>query len=86
MEINGDTFTESGDYMQTLVNAAGCDSIVNLQVSILSNSSSNLSFEDCEPITLNDETYTESGDFTQTLVNAVGCDSIISISILIHRL
>ncbi len=67
----------------TLVNAAGCDSIVTVTVSALPTSASTLAASACPG-----STYTYAGvslavgqtqDFT--LVNAAGCDSIVTVTV-----
>jgi len=81
--LNNQTYTASGTYVQTLTNAAGCDSIINLQLTINNSTSSLLNFSECSPFILNNQTYTASGVYTQNLQNAVGCDSTITINLTI---
>ncbi len=80
--LNGQTYTTSGTYTQTLVNTAGCDSIITLNLTIL-NSVNTLTTSACNSYTLNGQTYTTSGTYTQTLVNTAGCDSIITLNLTI---
>lgn len=83
--LNNQVYTLSGTYVQTLPNAnsVGCDSIINLQLTINSASSSILNFTDCSPFVLNNQTYNVSGTYTQVIQNAVGCDSTITINLTI---
>lgn len=83
--LNNQTYTASGTYVQTLANAnaAGCDSIINLQLTINNSTSSVLNFSECSPFILNNQTYTASGVYTQNLQNVVGCDSTITINLTI---
>ena len=82
--LNGQTYTTSGTYTQTLVNTAGCDSIITLNLTIL-NSVNTLTTSACNSYTLNGQTYTTSGTYTQTLVNTAGCDSTITLNLTINK-
>jgi PKD repeat protein len=67
----------------TLINAAGCDSIVTVTVSALPTSASTLAVKACPGGTYTyagvDLAVGQSQDFT--LVNAVGCDSIVTVTV-----
>jgi hypothetical protein len=76
---NGQTLTQSGNYTFQGQTLSGCDSVVTLQLTILSNTQSNLQFSQCIPLTLNGQTYNQSGTYQQTLPNQLGCDSILNI-------
>lgn len=83
--VNGQTYTTSGAYTQTLTaaNAAGCDSIITINAIIKNPTSSSLTVSNCSSYTLNGTTYTSSGVYTQTLTNAVGCDSTLTLNLSI---
>jgi len=84
--FGGNTLTASGIYMDTLVNANGCDSIVTLHLEIL-NSQSMTSITECGSYTwINGNTYTNSGTITDTLINMYGCDSIVTLNLTINSL
>ncbi len=76
---NGQVITQSGNYTFQGQTLSGCDSIVTLQLSILSNTQTNLQFSQCVPLTLNGQTYTQSGTYQQILTSNLGCDSILNI-------
>ncbi|MBO7651810.1 MAG: carboxypeptidase-like regulatory domain-containing protein, partial [Bacteroidales bacterium] len=82
-EWNGTTYTETGEYTQTLQNAEGCDSVVTLRLTI--NHSSTGEFTDlmCAgvPYTYGGETFNEAGTYTVTLINSVGCDSVVTLTL-----
>ncbi|OGS78382.1 MAG: hypothetical protein A3D31_15590 [Candidatus Fluviicola riflensis] len=84
---NNMTYTASGSYNDTLVNAAGCDSIITLNLTINVPTTSGLSASACETYTWseNNMTYTASGNYNDTLVNAAGCDSIITLNLTINQ-
>ena len=83
--LNNQTYTTSGTYVQTLANAnaAGCDSIINLNLTINNANSSTLNITNCGPYTLNNQTYSASGSYTQLTQNVAGCDSTITLNLTI---
>jgi hypothetical protein len=83
--LNNQTYTTSGTYVQTLTNAnaAGCDSIINLSLTINNANTSTLNITNCGPYTLNNQTYSASGTYTQLTQNVAGCDSTITLNLSI---
>ena len=81
---NGMTYTTSGVYMDTIPNAAGCDSIITLNLTI-GGSSSSESVTVCESYTWaqNGMTYTSSGMYSDTLTDVNGCDSILVLNLTV---
>ncbi len=84
---NGQTYTSSGFYSTTLVNAAGCDSTATLNLVILQPSASTETVASCDNYTwsANGQTYTSSGTYTETLTNAAGCDSVVTLDLTINN-
>lgn len=80
-------WTESGTYLDTLINAAGCDSIITVQLTIHNSTTAEISVTACENYDSPDglETWTVSGTYMDTLVNAIGCDSVITIQLTIFN-
>jgi hypothetical protein len=64
----------------------GCDSIVNLQLTILHSSAGSEVVETCFSYTTPDgeETYDESGTYTFVVPNAAGCDSVVTLDLSIE--
>lgn len=85
--LNSTTYTTSGTYQQVLpgANAAGCDSTINLTLTVKQPSVNNMTVSACNSYTLNSTTYTTSGNYQQVLpaANAVGCDSTINLNLTI---
>lgn len=81
-----ETYTASGVYYDTLPNAAGCDSIITIDLTI-NNTTSSITESACDTYTVpsGDETYSSSGNYNDTIPNAVGCDSIITIDLTINE-
>jgi hypothetical protein len=82
---NGMTYNASGLYIDTIPAAGGCDSIVTLDLTINTPSSSSSSEFSCGSYVWaqNGMTYTASGVYTDTIPNASGCDSIITLNLTI---
>ena len=84
--IDGKTYTESNNTATyALTNAAGCDSIVTLGLTILKSSTGVDIQTACDSFTwIDGKTYTESNNSaTYTLVNAAGCDSTVSLDLTV---
>uniref|UniRef100_UPI0031377AFF T9SS type A sorting domain-containing protein n=1 Tax=Fluviicola taffensis TaxID=191579 RepID=UPI0031377AFF len=82
---HGTTYSTSGAYTWTGTNAAGCDSIVTLNLTITQPSTSTLSETECGSYSWHGTTYTTSGAYTWTGTNAAGCDSIVTLNLTITQ-
>lgn len=78
-------YFNSGSYMDTILNVSGCDSILNIQLTINQNTSDSLIIEACDTLHLNGFVYTETGTYYQQLTNSQGCDSLITVIATIIR-
>ena len=80
------TWTESGVYNDTLVNAGGCDSVLTINLTILDVSESFITENACDSYISPSGLYewTETGIYTDTLINDLGCDSIITIDLTVN--
>lgn len=78
-----ETYTTSGIYRDTIPNAALCDSIITINLTIKNNTTSTISPTACGSYTVpsGDETYFTGGTYHDTIPNAVNCDSIITINL-----
>ena len=85
--LDGNTYTSSNNSATiTLTNAAGCDSVVTLDLTI-NNATTGVDVQTaCDSYTwLDGNTYTSSNNSaTITLTNAVGCDSIVTLDLTIN--
>lgn len=76
------TWNNSGVYNDTIPNAAGCDSIITINLTINKPSFSNFSVKLCNGQYISPSgkyTWSISGNYLDTVSNYWGCDSIISI-------
>lgn len=84
--IHCQTFSNSGTYTVFLPNAAGCDSILTLNLTINSGgTTTNLSASACGSYTWQGNTYTSSGVYRDTLTASNGCDSILIMQLTIRQ-
>jgi hypothetical protein len=82
--IDGNLYTESTDGPTfTLTNAAGCDSVVTLHLTITNTDHTDYTDVACDSYTWHGTTYTESGDYTSYQTNVSGCDSIVTLHLTI---
>ena len=87
--IDGNTFIFSNNLATyTLINAAGCDSVVTLDLTIINSNSVNDVQTACNSYTwIDGNTYTSSNNTaTYTLTNMSGCDSIVTLDLTIDSL
>lgn len=68
-----------------LNNIAGCDSLINLSLSVLPNSFSTLQQSICdgEVYSFNGQNITNAGSYNKILVSANGCDSTVTLNLTI---
>ncbi len=83
---NNQIYTESGQYTFQTSNAAGCDSIATLNLTITQTSSGSETITECNSFTwnANNQTYTSSGQYSAVLTNSVGCDSTVTLNLTIN--
>lgn len=79
----GLTYNTSGLYRDTIANAAGCDSVITLNLTINMPSTETVTATGCGSYTwaLNGQNYTTSGSYTHTIQNSVGCDSVVTLNL-----
>lgn len=82
---DGNIYNLSGNYIATIPNTSGCDSIITINLTRLQNTSSTISPISCGPYTAPDgQIYTTGGNYTAIIPNVAGCDSTISINLTIN--
>lgn len=83
-----ETYTTSGVYRDTLINAVGCDSLITIDLTILQPTSGTDIQTSCNSfVWIDGNTYTETVDtVTYTLTNTAGCDSVVTLDLTIDFL
>ncbi|MFK7785401.1 MAG: T9SS type A sorting domain-containing protein, partial [Crocinitomicaceae bacterium] len=81
--LNGNSYASSGIYIATIPNAAGCDSVVTLNLTIINSTSSTEIVSTCDSYLWPQTgiTYTASGSYPITVSNSIGCDSLITLEL-----
>ncbi|MDB4286155.1 GEVED domain-containing protein [bacterium] len=85
--LNSANYTTGGSYATTLTNAAGCDSIVTLNLTLNNSVSSSETITACDTYTwsANSTNYTTGGSYATTLTSATGCDSIVTLNLTLNN-
>ena len=81
---NGTTYTTSGVKTFTTTNAAGCDSVVTLNLTINQPNTSTTTITATGSYSWNGNSYTSTGTYTWTGTNVAGCDSVATLSLTIN--
>ena len=68
----------------TYTNAAGCDGVHTLNLTINNSTTSTVTQTACDSYTWNGTTYTSSGSYTYSTTNANGCDSTATLNLTIN--
>ncbi len=82
---NGQTYTQTGIYQQTLRTVNGCDSVVTLHLTVNNSKASEFDAVACDRYTWGNDTYTETGDYTKTFQTVNGCDSVVTLHLIVNN-
>jgi len=79
-------WTTSNTYLDTIPNAANCDSIITINLTINNSSTSTITETVCDSYTSPSGNYvwTISNTYLDTIPNAANCDSIITINLTVN--
>ncbi|QIA08165.1 leucine-rich repeat protein [Draconibacterium halophilum] len=88
INIGDSTYAESGTYITTLTNVAGCDSIVTLFLNVLPAHTVELNevIGMGEEIIVGNTAYSTSGMYVNTLTNQFNCDSTITLNLTVDSI
>lgn len=78
-----ENITENGEYFHTFTNAAGCDSMVTLHLTIGNTPETIIEAKACEFYEWYDSIYTQSGNYHRQFRNVYGCDSTLTLHLII---
>ncbi|MCF8374032.1 MAG: T9SS type A sorting domain-containing protein [Bacteroidales bacterium] len=83
---NGIVWSAPGLYADTLTNSLGGDSIVYVDLSIVSSSVSTINPSTCTSYISPSGNYiwSQSGTYHDTIQNSLGCDSIVTVNLLVN--
>lgn len=86
-EIGDNTYSITGEYVDTLLNIDACDSIVTTNLTVIEAvlSSQDISICSGTAFSIGDNTYDESGVYEDSLIATLtGCDSIVTTNLTIE--
>lgn len=83
MAPSGAMYTTAGTYMDTIANMMGCDSVITINLSFSTPTSSTMSVSSCDSMYTapSGAMYTTAGTYMDTIANMTGCDSVITINL-----
>ena len=84
--VGFNTYTTSGNYTDLLSSVNGCDSVVNLTLTVNPIYNVNISETICEgeSVQIGSSNYTTSGVYTDILSTINGCDSVVNLTLMVH--
>ena len=83
---DGQTYNQSGQYQALLVASSGCDSLVNIDLTVNVPTTSTVSEVACDQYTApNGVVYSQSGQYLILAQNAAGCDSTITLNLTVNN-
>lgn len=83
---NGQTYTQSGTYVQTVPSSLSCDSVLYLNLTILGPiNGATQQATACNTYQWQGQTYSQSGLYSDTIQTSAGCDSIIHLNLTINN-
>jgi len=83
----GNIYSASGTYTDTIANSIGCDSIITINLTLLSSSSSTINPSTCSNANYTAPSgaiYSTAGTYQDTILNSIGCDSVITINLTVN--
>lgn len=80
---NGQTYAASGIYNDTVPSSSGCDSVVQLALTITPIPLTSINVDACNSYlwSVNNQTYTSSGTYTGIVTTVAGCDSTVELTL-----
>lgn len=83
----GYVYSASGIYTDIILNQAGCDSVITIDLTVNLSPTASITETACGSYTSSaGNVYSVSGVYTDTIPNGVGCDSIITINLTVTSL
>jgi hypothetical protein len=80
---NGKNRNQTGTFIDTIQNVNGCDSVIQLQLTVRPTKYNFYEIRTCNSYFFNGELRTYTGRFYDTLQTSLGCDSIVAIDLSI---
>jgi len=86
--IDSEKYFSTGMYSHTFPSTLGCDSTVNLDLTIVEPIENNISEIICfgDSLQVGNQYYKETGEYIDTLASSIGCDSIVMLELIVRPL
>ncbi len=84
-QVGAQVFSQTGTYSVTLTSVAGCDSVVTLNLQVLSSLQTNLDVQICqgESYQVGGQSFSQTGQYQVVLTSVAGCDSIVQLDLAV---
>ncbi len=84
--VGPQTFNTTGMYTVVLTSAAGCDSTVNLDLTVQTAITEQVTAEICDGTSymVGTQSFTIAGNYTQVLTSSAGCDSTVELTLIVN--
>jgi len=84
--IGNQSFAQSGQFEVLLTSIQGCDSTINLNLTVHPENNTNLTASICDGqvFTIGNQSFTQSGHYEVLLASIQGCDSLINFNLTVH--
>lgn len=81
--VGNNQYSSTGNYIDTLQSVAGCDSIIQIQLTVKDILTSAYEDSICagEFYVFNGKTFNQAGNYTETFTSSLGCDSIVTLTL-----
>jgi hypothetical protein len=85
--FNGQSYGSSGVYTANLLNVSGCDSVVQLNLTVNPPSVVSLTQSVCFPsvVQVGNQSFGQSGMYSVQLISVAGCDSLVNLNLTVHQ-
>ena len=82
---NGNSYSQSGTYYDSLQTSNGCDSLSVLNLIINPSVFGQENITTCNSFLWNGVIYSQTGNYNDTLQTSLGCDSIVTLNLIINN-
>lgn len=84
--VGSQVYSQSGTYIDTLTAVAGCDSIIQLSLTVLPDFITTLNPSICQgqSFSFGGQTYNQTGTYSAVLTSAQGCDSTVTVNLTVN--
>jgi len=82
--VDSNSYFFSGTYLDTLVNSAGCDSIITTHLVVQTPTYQSFTICDGDSVLVGSLVYDTTGNYTDTIQSSVGCDSVVFTEVIVY--